>query len=153
MSDRVRRYQQATMALDFEALGELRHVDYTCMYPQSGERFYGHANWVAAYVDYASHFGEEHLVDVTVKGGDQKTKVSSTVSSPLSFLSTPVVQVSDTGDLVTLEGTGRWPDGKTYHFVRILEYRDGLVWTETDYFAEPFAAPAWRAPFTERIDG
>lgn len=151
MSERVRQYQQATARLDFAALGRLRHPDFVCTYPQSGERFRGHDNWVAAHVDYASHFGREHLDAVTVKGGTQKAKVS-TAPSPMPFISTPMIQVSDTGDLVALEGTGRWPDGKTYHWVQILEYRDGLVWRETTYFAEPFEAPEWRAAFTEAVD-
>jgi len=153
MSERARRYLEACAALDFETLGKLRHADYTCTYPQSGERFRGHAKWVLAHADYASHFGEEHLVDVMVKGGRQKTEVSSAGSSPLPFLSAPIIQMSDKGDVVTLEASGRWPDGKTYHFVQILEYRDDLVWRETDYFAEPFAAPEWRAQFAERLDG
>ena len=151
MSDRVRRYEEATARLDFAALGELRHPDYVCTYPQSGERFRGHDNWVAAHTDYASHFGREHLADAKVSGGRQRAKVSNIVS-PMPFASTPIVQVSDTGDLVTVEGRGRWPDGKIYHWVQILEYRDGLVWRETDYFAEPFEAPVWRAAFTEPID-
>lgn len=150
MRDRVRRYQEATAALDFESLRELRHPDYECTYPQSGERFRGHENWAAAHADYASHFGQDHLADVRVRGGDRRSKVAC-APSPLPFASTPIIEVSDSGDMVTLEGTGRWPDGKTYHWVQILEYRDGLVWRETGYFAEPFEAPAWRAPYTEPI--
>ena len=88
-------------------------------------------------------------MEMKVKGGRRRTEVI-TAPSPLPFGSTPIVQVSDTGRLVTLEGTGRWPDGKTYHWVQILEYKDGLVWRETDYFAESFEAPDWRAPYTER---
>lgn len=151
MRERVRRYTKATARLDFATLGELRHPDYECVYPQSGERFRGHDNWVAAHVNYADRFGREHLTDFEVKGGAQKAEVKTAVS-PMPFASTPIIQVSDTGDLVTLEGKGRWPDGKIYHWVQILEYRDGLVWRETDYFAEPFEAPEWRAPFTEPID-
>ncbi len=64
-------------------------------------------------------------------------------------MATPIVQISDTGDLATNEGKGVWPDGRTYHWVQILEYRDGLVWRETQYFAEPFDPPEWRLPFVE----
>ncbi len=150
MSERVRRYQEATANLDIAALGELRHPDYECYYPQSGERFVGHGSWAAAHADYASRFGEVREVE-TVRGGSQKATVS-TAPSIMPFASTPIIQVADTGDLVTLEGSGRWPDGKIYHWVQILEYRDRLVWRETQYFAEPFAAPEWRAEFTEPRD-
>jgi len=152
MSEKVERYRQATAEIDIEALGELRHPDYTCSYPQSGERFVGHENWAAAHRNYADRFGDQDLTAATVKGGEQKTKVASTSSGNLPFLAPPIIQVSDTGDLVVLEGTGNWPNGKTYHYVMILEYRDGLVWREVQYFAEPFEAPSWRAEYTAHSD-
>jgi hypothetical protein len=148
MSQRARRYREATEAMDFATLAELRHPDYVCTYPQSGERFVGHDNWAAANADYQGHFGEENRLDVELKGGEQRASVSRALST-MPFGSTPIISVSDTGDLAVLEGVGDWPNGKTYHWVLILEYRDGLVWRETDYFAEPFAAPASRAPFSE----
>ncbi len=148
MSERVDRYRKATEAMDFETLGELRHPDFQCCYPQSGERIVGHDNWVAAHQDYESHFGDPVREHVTVKGGEQHAKATATFSPTLPFFTTPLVSVSDTGDLVVVEGGGCWPDGKVYNWVMILEYRDGLVWRETDYFAEPFEAPEWRKPFT-----
>lgn len=151
MSDRVKRYQAATAALDFDALAELRHPDFECIYPQSGERFCGHDNWVAAHRDYAKHFGSHNVQEALVRGGEQKTKVATT-SGVIPFVTTPIIQIADTGDLVTFECSGVWPDGKLYHYVMILEYRDGLVWRETDYFAEPFQAPAWRAEFSAPIE-
>ena len=81
-----------------------------------------------------------------MKGGERKAEVTA-LTGPAWMLPTPVVSVSDTGDLVTMEGKGPWPDGKVYHWVRIIEYKDKLVWRETEYFAEPFDAPEWRAPF------
>jgi hypothetical protein len=133
---------------DFETLGELRHAGYQCYYPQSGERFIGHQSWVDAHVDYGQRFDIPAPVAETIKGGDRRAEVVRT-ASPRFMLPTPIVQVSDTGDLVTLEGHGEWPDGKTYHWVSILEYRDHLVWRETQYFAEPFDPPEWRAEFVE----
>lgn len=148
MTDRVRQYQEAMLALDADALAELRHADYECVYPQSGERFHGHENWAAAHDQYESRFSGESIVDLSTKGGVQKAKVAR-VPSAMPFASSPIIQVSDTGELVVIEGKGMWPDDKTYHWVLIIEYRDGLVWRETQYFAEPFDAPEWRAPFTE----
>ena len=148
MSERVQRYRQAVATLDFDALGEMRHPDFVCYYPQSGERFIGHENWAQAHRDYVSHFKAPAPQTTSVKGGDQKARVIRT-ATPRFALGTPVVQISDTGDLVTLEGTDEWPDGKTYNWVSILEYREGLVWRETQYFAEPFDPPEWRAQFVE----
>jgi len=150
MRERVRRYQEAMLDLDAATLAELRHPEYKCFYPQSGECFVGHDNWAAAHNDYRSRFRAAHIQDLKLKGGEQRAQVS-TVPSIMPFGSNPIVNVSDTGDLVVLEGQGLWPDGKAYNWVLILEYRDGLVWHETQYFAEPFEAPQWRAEFTEPI--
>jgi hypothetical protein len=34
--------------------------------------------------------------------------------------------------------------------VSVVEFRDGKVARETDYFAQPFQAPQWRAQWVER---
>jgi hypothetical protein len=39
-----------------------------------------------------------------------------------------------------------------YHGVAILELRDGKVWRDTRYFAEPFEAPQWRARWVEPME-
>jgi len=148
MSERVEKYAAAMASLDIEALGALRHPEYECYYPQSGERFLSHETWARAHRQYADHFETPAPVTETIKGGDRKADVVR-VASPRFMLPTPIISVSDTGDLVTMEGHGEWPDGKTYHWVQILEYRDHLVWRETQYFAEPFDPPGWRAPFVE----
>jgi ketosteroid isomerase-like protein len=43
-------------------------------------------------------------------------------------------------------------DGKPSYTVSIMEFRDGKVARETQYFADPFVAPAWRAQLVERLD-
>jgi hypothetical protein len=43
-------------------------------------------------------------------------------------------------------------DGKPSYTVSIMEFRDDKVARETQYFADPFVAPAWRAQWVERID-
>ncbi len=35
--------------------------------------------------------------------------------------------------------------------VHVIELSDGKIVKETDYFAQPFEAPAWRAPWVERM--
>ena len=40
--------------------------------------------------------------------------------------------------------------GKPYHAVSIFDIENGKVVHETDYFAEPFEAPQWRAQWVER---
>jgi len=43
-------------------------------------------------------------------------------------------------------------DGKPSHTVSIMEFRGDKVARETQYFADPFPAPAFRAQWVERID-
>jgi hypothetical protein len=43
-------------------------------------------------------------------------------------------------------------DGKPSYTVSIMEFRDDKVARETQYFADPFAAPTWRAQLVERMD-
>ena len=55
------------------------------------------------------------------------------------------------GDLFVIEGTIDYGDGVPVSYVGIGELRDGKVARMTEYFANPFEAPAWRAGFVERI--
>jgi hypothetical protein len=43
-------------------------------------------------------------------------------------------------------------DGKPSYTVSIMEFKDDKVARETQYFADPFVAPAWRAQWVERMD-
>ena len=44
-------------------------------------------------------------------------------------------------------------DGAPTHSVSIMEFVDGLVAHETQYFADPFEAPASRAALAQRMPG
>jgi len=41
---------------------------------------------------------------------------------------------------------------KPFYTVSIMEFRDGMVTHETQYFGEPFEASAWRSRFVEQIE-
>jgi ketosteroid isomerase-like protein len=43
-------------------------------------------------------------------------------------------------------------DGQPSYTVSIMEFRDGKVARETQYFGDPFEASAWRAQWVERFD-
>jgi hypothetical protein len=42
--------------------------------------------------------------------------------------------------------------GQVLDGVVVLELKDGKVWRDTRYFAEPFEAPEWRSQWVERIE-
>jgi hypothetical protein len=41
-------------------------------------------------------------------------------------------------------------DGQPMYTARIMEFRQGKVQRETQYFGDPFDPPAWRASLAER---
>jgi len=53
-------------------------------------------------------------------------------------------------DLFVIEGTMDYGDGVPVSYVGLGEIRDGKVARMTEYFANPFEAPAWRAEFVEK---
>jgi hypothetical protein len=61
-----------------------------------------------------------------------------------------VRRVSGTGDLWVSECVISY-DGVPSHSVSIMEFADGLVAHETQYFADPFEAAPWRAALSEPI--
>jgi hypothetical protein len=63
-----------------------------------------------------------------------------------------IQRVAGSGDVWLVEGLNTYGDGAVYHIAQHLRLRDGRVWRSTTYFAAPFEAPAWRAPFVESIE-
>lgn len=62
-----------------------------------------------------------------------------------------VRRTTATGDVAVLEVELTYADGSVYQGVSIMELRDGKVVRETDYFAQPFDAPQWRAQWVRRM--
>ena len=61
-----------------------------------------------------------------------------------------VLRIRGGGDLWVSECVITY-DGVPTYSVSIMEISDGLVTHETQYFADPFKAPAWRAALSEPI--
>jgi hypothetical protein len=43
-------------------------------------------------------------------------------------------------------------EGRIYDVAMILELKDGRIWRDRRYYAEPFEAPEWRAQWVERAE-
>ena len=56
------------------------------------------------------------------------------------------------GDVVVVEWTANYGDGRLYRNVTIGELQDGKVVRVTDYWGEPTETPQWRRPTTDRLD-
>ena len=101
---------------------EARHEDYIVEFPQSGERM--------------TRDGLRAMQEA-YPGGPPRIRPRRLIGA---------------GDLWIGESVAEYSDGKTYHGVAILEFRDGKMWRDTRYFGEPFDAPAWRAQWVQRIE-
>jgi hypothetical protein len=51
-----------------------------------------------------------------------------------------------------VEGVNDYGGGQASDFAMILELKDGRIWRDRRYYAEPFEAPEWRARWVERVD-
>ena len=110
---------RASAAGDADAEHAIYKDDAICEYPQSGERIVGRANLQAL---RSHHPGK-----------------------PSGF---EVRRVLGRGDLWITEYMIVY-QGRSAYTVSIMEFRDGEVVHETQYFADPFDAPSWRSRWVE----
>jgi hypothetical protein len=134
----VQRYAAASVANDEAAMAALRHADWQVLWPQSGERVVGHRN----FAEVANHY----------PGGMPTSRLERLVGAEDRWVVTPsntVARVVGSGDFWWGEWRMTYPDGKVYLCISLLELRDGRIWREIAYWAEPFEAPDWRRPYVE----
>jgi hypothetical protein len=60
-------------------------------------------------------------------------------------------RVVGSGDVWAIEMRSDY-DGRVYHVVMLVEFRDGKIVRETRYYADPFDAPEWRAEWVESME-
>lgn len=83
---------------------------------------------------------------------DEDALIERVIGDDPSWIMSPaytMVRVEGSGEQFTATGRVRYPDGTEWHLVQLLEVRGGRISQVTSYFAEPFEAPAWRAPYRE----
>jgi ketosteroid isomerase-like protein len=51
-----------------------------------------------------------------------------------------------------VEGVNDYGGGQRTNFAMIIELKDGRIWRDRRYYAEPFEAPEWRAEWVERVE-
>lgn len=114
------RHWVASASGDQVAEHEIYHDDAVCEYPQSGEVIRGRRNLQ----ELRSHHPDR----------------------PSGFA---VRRIVGEGSVWTTEYVITY-QGKRVYTVSIMEFRAGKVSHETQYFGDPFEAPAWRAQWVER---
>jgi ketosteroid isomerase-like protein len=111
----------AMFAGDIDGATEAMADDAVVDWPQSGERIVGRHACSLVYKNYP--------------GGSPSYELR---------------RISGSGDLFVVEAVGQY-EADTSYLTSIIEFRDGRIVKQTDYFGSPFAAPAWRAQWVERM--
>ena len=123
LEDQIRRaldaHWQASASGDLNAEHNIYADDAICDYPQSGERILGRKNLQALRGHHPSHPSGFHVRRVLGNANLWVTEYTITYQGRPAFT------------------------------VSIMEFRDGKVVHETQYFAEPFEAPAWRTQWVQ----
>jgi len=122
-------YEEALKAGDFGRMTELAQEyaadDFVQEWPQSGERL---------------------TKEASMRLGEKYEDLSGT-SPKFTYK-----RMLGGEDVFVVEGTVDYGDGIPVSYVGIGELRDGKIAKMTEYFANPFEAPAWRADFVEGME-
>jgi hypothetical protein len=100
---------------------EIYDENVICDYPQSGERIHGKRNLQNLRSHHPGH--------------------------PMGF---SIHRLLGCGNLWVTEYTIAYQD-RSFYTISIMEFENGKVIHETQYFAEPFEPPGWRAQWVEQI--
>lgn len=123
IEEALNAHWRASAVGDANAEHDIYHDDVICDYPQSGERIFGRSNLQAL---RSHHPGK-----------------------PSGF---NVRRITGKGDIWITEYTINYHE-KVAYTVSIMEFRNGKVIHETQYFADPFEAPEWRSKWVEPRKG
>jgi len=134
----VDRYVAALTATDLDAFEATFHEDAEDFYPQSGERFRGPRNIRGTLENYPGQVGGLRPAFERVIGGEERWVMSPSFTA---------LRVAGSGEQFTTVGRVRYPNGEEWHVIHLLEVRQGRIANVTSFFAGPFEAPDWRAPF------
>ena len=107
---------------DYETAASAMADDAVVEWPQSGERIVGRDACLMVYKNYP--------------GG-----------SPTYQLR----RISGGGDAFVVEAVADYSGEKSY-VTSIVEFRNGKIVRQTDYWSTPFEAPGWRAQWVERME-
>ena len=118
----VQHYFDYSGAGDEDRASEIYAEDAVVEFPQSGERM--------------DRDGLRRLQE-TFPGGKPNIRLG---------------RLTGSGDVWVRESYIEYADGSVAYGVGRVEFRDGKIWKETRYYAEPFDPPAWRASWSKRIE-
>ncbi|HTV55176.1 MAG TPA: nuclear transport factor 2 family protein [Terriglobia bacterium] len=117
----LHQHWEASAAGNQDIEHEIYDEHAVCDYPQSGERIHGKRN--------LQNLRSHHP------------------GKPTGF---SIRRLLGSGELWITEYTITY-QGRSFYTVSIMEFENGKVVHETQYFAEPFDPPGWRAQWVEQV--
>jgi hypothetical protein len=128
MAEHIREiYESGDLEKFAKAQYEMAAEDMVQEWPQSGERIRGRKNIAAINENYPASTGTTPKVELR--------------------------RIMKPGEAWVIESTIDYGDGVPVSAVSIVETgADGKVVRTTDYFANPFEAPAWRKKWVEQME-
>lgn len=118
----LERLIDAMIRDDWDVVGDVMADDAVVDWPQSGERMVGRQACLTVFRNYP--------------GGSPRYELQRITGGP---------------DIFTVEARGDYSGDRVY-MTSIVEFQDGKISRQTDYFASAFEAPAWRAQWVQRVD-
>ena len=115
------RFVEAMIEGDWDTVDGVIADDGVVDWPQSGERLVGRQACLNVYRNYP--------------GGSPRYELQRITGGP---------------DIFTVEARGDY-SGERVYMTSIIEFRDGKIARQTDYFASPFEAPDWRAQWVQMV--
>jgi ketosteroid isomerase-like protein len=116
----IERHWAASAAGDQDTEHDIYHDDAVCEYPQSGEVIHSRRNLQALRSNHPNRPSGFAVRRIVGEGTFWVTEYAITY------------------------------ENKRVYTVSIMEFRDGKVSHEVQYFADPFDAPAWRAQWVDQ---
>ena len=118
----IQGFWTAMQSNDFKSAGEWLHDDYVLEWPQSGERIRGRTNFVAINEKYPAHGRWKFRIHRMVAEGNQV-----------------VTDVGVTDGVINAR------------VITFSTVRDEKIVHQTEFWPDPFEAPAWRAEWVEKM--
>ena len=138
----VEQYARAVETQDLEGMAAVLADDFVEEMPQSGERVRGKANHLAILANYPGGLGSIDSASTRLVGAEDRWVLTPTFTT---------LRIEGSGDTYTYVATVQYPNGETWQMIVIVELRGGRIARQTTWYAAPFEAPEWRAPFVERF--
>jgi ketosteroid isomerase-like protein len=135
-------FVRAIEAKDLEAQLALLADDFVDEMPQSGERTRGRDNYRRIFESYPGGVGTADAQGRRIIGSEDRWVMTPTFNA---------LRIEGSGDTYTYVGTITYSGGDVWQVIAIVQISDGKLRRSTTWYAPPFEAPAWRAPFVERF--